>query len=52
VAIDACVEQLSSAISKALAESTLKRCQRDDSQIPIVTRIHDEIHLKESVANR
>ena len=45
-------EQLSSAISQALAESTLKCSQRDDSQAPITARIQDEIRLKESVANR
>ena len=46
VVIDACVKELSSAISKALAETTPKCHPRDESRCPIPAGIHDEIRLK------
>lgn len=46
VAIDACDEELSSAISKSLTDSTPKRRPRDDPRPPIPACIQDEIRLK------
>jgi hypothetical protein len=46
MAIDACVKELSSAISKALAESNPKCRPRDNPRPPILARIQDGIRLK------
>jgi hypothetical protein len=55
VAIDACVKELSSAISKALTDSAPKCRPRGDTRHPLPAHIRDEIRLKkpvkETVAN-
>ena len=45
VAIDACVKELSSAISKAWADSSPKCCPRGDPRPPLPAHIQDELHL-------
>ena len=44
--IDACVKELTSAISKALADSTPKCRPRADARLPLPAYIQDEIRLK------
>ena len=46
VFIDACLKELSSAISKALAEPTPKCRRRSDQRPPIPARTQDEMCLK------
>jgi len=46
MAIDACVKELSSLISKALTDSTPMCRPRDDPQPPLPARTQDEIRLK------
>jgi len=46
MAIDACVENISGAVLKAVASSTTKRRPRADPRPPITAGIQDEIRLK------
>jgi len=46
IAIDTCVEKISGAVLKALADSTPKCRPRGDPRPPIPAGIHDEIRLK------
>jgi hypothetical protein len=52
VAIDACIKELSSAISKALTDSTPKCHPRADPRPTIPARIQDEIRLKNQLRRR
>ena len=52
MAIDACVKELSSAISKALTDSAPKCRPRGDSRPPLPAHIQDEIHLKTRLRSR
>jgi hypothetical protein len=51
VEIDACVEELSSAVSKALEESAPKSCPYEDLLPLILACIQDEICLKNQVVS-
>jgi len=46
MAIDTCVENVSGAVLKAVAASTLKRRPRDAPWPPILAGIQDKIQLK------
>jgi hypothetical protein len=46
MAIDTCVENLSGAVLKALAASTLKRSLRDDPRSPIPAVYQEDLRLK------